>query len=371
MSAFLSCALLAAVPWTTIEAMGWFRADIDGTKYVPFNLPSGWTVAVENGNETHVVLTKSASIRKNQVGSISAKSSGLLQYTYRVRTTETLQDSEHTALTFTLNNFADTSVNNAFSTSSGGATASTEYVRSSVTVSNVMEKDNPVTVVKQLRMVYTGRLWTDLGSYKELLYDFGKRMTAYSHVTNMTMGGNMVACVASATSATRFIPTGMVFGNGGFSVPTDSFVKDADIDLYANGSLVDSFTDVITTPGSIDVMFVNLPTGTYDAFVRAESSVMKKITLSYTNGVWADAPAITLYYGDLNGDNVISQAEVGFVQANIGKNTSSTDWLDSSGNLFGWTPSMADIDGDGAVTSSDYNLVANNVGVRGDFPTSE
>ncbi len=105
-----------------------------------------------------------------------------------------------------------------------------------------------------------------------------------------------------------------------------------------------------------------LSSGNYKVYLRVPGSLRKRVDVTYDSSVGLSGVDATLLFGDLNGDNYVSQAEVDFVYANISTTVLPYQW-DVGDN---YSVGLCDFNRDGSVTSADYNLASPNVGYYGD-----
>jgi len=118
----------------------------------------------------------------------------------------------------------------------------------------------------------------------------------------------------------------------------------AQVELYKPGTnqLLEVHTGNLTAAGRFPVNFSY--NGTADMRVRVSGFLSVKLNSIVTStGQFSTS---TMYAGDTDSDNAITQIDVAAVQAKLGQ----------------FSATSADIDGDGQVTANDLKLVQNNVG---------
>lgn len=72
---------------------------------------------------------------------------------------------------------------------------------------------------------------------------------------------------------------------------------------------------------------------------------------------------MTFKFGDINGDNYVSQAEADFIFSKIGTTVNTSNFCDPAD---AFPSGNADFDQDGVITVTDWSCANANVGVTGD-----
>lgn len=192
---------------------------------------------------------------------------------------------------------------------------------------------------------------------------------ARNNVQRTGPGAGNVAVISSATATGKFYPTGVVFRgfpSGMLAGTTNSFLPYLRVEVNNVGGLVDRFLVGLDANSVATVLMDGIPTGNYDLFLRADGALRKKVSVSYVSSVGASGLDFGLKFGDLDGDNYVSAAEVQFVQNAVGTDVRTTGGWMGTDFAAALKPGMADFDKDGFVTNADYALVQNNSGTYGD-----
>lgn len=108
----------------------------------------------------------------------------------------------------------------------------------------------------------------------------------------------------------------------------------------------------------------DLPTGTYDIYVRVKGFLRKKFdNVSVTDGIYSGLTA-TLVNGDINRDNSIDVADYALISANYSLSDSDTTWDRIDENFV--APKDCDLNGDGSIDIADYAIISANYNQEGD-----
>ncbi len=109
---------------------------------------------------------------------------------------------------------------------------------------------------------------------------------------------------------------------------------------------VETKTVFTNNAGAFDVVLNSR--GHYDIYIKIPRFLRKK----YSNILTTTQPTLSplLYIGDVDNDNAVTQTDLAAIRNSLGA----------------YTTGLVDVDGDGRVTSNDYNIAAQNVGRQGD-----
>lgn len=363
----------------TFIAYGWKAAEINGAQYVKsqgHSLPSPWVCEIFETNATKVATSSGAGWRANQQGTIDDPEKGGVFFDYKVKTdrpTGFLNDLE---VRFTIVANASASGTVSFSGASGQSGASSGNVRTrviSVSPSNTEDSDSKSKTVKS-RILFKEQAWnsesdgTKSMTFTTRSYDLATLAVATCSGT----GGNYPAVSTGGSASFKFYPSGIKIISSGstsemISGSTNSFGEILFIDVFnANNVPLDNL-GIYLDSGTYKTSFDEFSNGSYKLYGFAPGSLRKKCEITWDSSTGLSGVDFTLEYGDLDGDNYISQDEVNYINSKIGTNVSSaTAWF---GDLLDGSPyrtGMADLNLDGQVTSADYNLASPNVGHYGD-----
>lgn len=175
--------------------------------------------------------------------------------------------------------------------------------------------------------------------------------------------GNSIAATAMATATAKFYPASFSTSTEALLAGTVNYPTGAmSIDIYTPlNVLVDLWTTNVEN--STYEIPPDLATGTYRIYFSIPyQSLRKRIDVSYSSLIGASGVNPTLLFGDLDGDNYVSQAEVDFVYSKIGQATYPGKYIAGDRYAIG----DCDFNCDGLITLADYNLAAPNVGLTGD-----
>lgn len=210
----------------------------------------------------------------------------------------------------------------------------------------------------------TGVIWTSHGSGSKAVVEFnmptiGVGVTA----TSGGSGGNSTVASATGIGVIKFYPASFTVGSAPTGIITgnlNSPVRTLLVDLYSSsGAPLSYYAADIDSSGNYS-LFPDEGSGSYRLYFSVPGSLRKRVDVTYDASTGLSGVSATLLYGDLDGDNYVSQAEAEFVAAKVGQ--PATDW--SYGDAYDIR--KADFDGDGTITSSDSAVAAANVGISGD-----
>lgn len=351
---------------TTITANGLVSATINGQTYTS-TLPPTWSLSIENGNQTRVGASGAASRLANQGGENKVGGSGHVTVGYTVVDSRTINSSDRVVFNYTRNLFVSATLSNYTETvesaSSGIADEALEISRQI----GVGTQDHSTTLAKKSSLVSSGSDWTPVtggksGTYQVTFYEiYSARAENHS-----PSSGNLTVSVAQGDTAVRIVPgTVQILSTDYLSMYVPSFVKSVSYQVMQGVDLlVDSGQDGLVY-GAMTVPMVGLAEGDYDIYIRAPRSLRRKVSVHFVPGSSPSYRPWVLYFGDIDGDNSVTQDEVNFVYSQIGASDATDAWYTDCGDPHGWLPVQADMNGDGQVTIADYNLVSGNVGMDG------
>ena len=225
--------------------------------------------------------------------------------------------------------------------------------------------------IAKLTVPLSGLAWlTNAGGYACVAKIWSGYLVASSGATGLGSGGNMFAASSGAAGGWSFYPSGAKSnapGTGILSISVPPGRNAVSIDLYnASGVLVDKW-GVAAEGGTSDLFIDDYAAGQYVLAFSARGTLVKKMTLNLDPTV-SQTVSPAWQYGDLDGDNVVSQAEVDFVAAHVGHVVSSSPVDYDKGPTLesDYAVADADLNGDGVVNQADVNLAQANLGVHGD-----
>ncbi len=194
----------------------------------------------------------------------------------------------------------------------------------------------------------------------------GGRTTGYHN----SPGGSMTVVTASSS--------------GGLDVDVTSFEKVATssaktiegtaplttnlplvFDVFSENNILELNTVTICeADGTFWIPMDGLADGLYHVYAKPFAGLRKRFDVLYTQAGLAGI-VIDFKWGDIDGDNRVTQSEVDFITAMIGMTKDHPDW-ESISLQYRRCPVDADIDRDGAITAVDLALALPNLGLIGD-----
>ena len=348
---------------TTITANGLVVATIEGQTYTG-SLPGNWSLSIENGNETRVGGTGGASRKGNETGQNKVGSSGTFTVGYSVVDSRTINSTDKVVFSYTKVQYAAGSLTSLFSYTEAAGTGGAGDAAAAASQLGAGQQNKDVTLPKKLAIVTNGSQWAAVSGGKKC--DF--QMTTYQYYSaraknNVNNGTTATVAVGQGDTGLRIVPTDVkIMSSGYLTINVPTFLKDITYQVYQGTDLLADSGQENLVSGEVTVPFDTFASGQYNIYFTATRALRKKLTVNYTSGTTPIFRPLTFYFGDIDGDNTITQAEVDFVNSMVGKTSATSDWYEDCGDPHGWVPAQADMNGDGQVTSADYNLVSGNVG---------
>lgn len=106
-------------------------------------------------------------------------------------------------------------------------------------------------------------------------------------------------------------------------------------------------------------MNTDLATGNYVVKYSCPGSLRRALTVSLVNGQTTTGVNVVLKFGDLDGDNYVSQSEVDFIYSKVGQSAVFNE-------TEAYNAAIADFDRDGTIENSEYLEANANSGMTGD-----
>ncbi len=337
-------------------------------------LPTGWGVWVES-NEGNVQVNASANRKKNQAGVTTRDWFGKADFLVNVQTTKTTTSkfsvtARHTGVATA---HAEVQFNNA--TAFGRASTSYPALKTrevKAHMGNIEDNDNlgPSSVKKGWN--FTGKTWTNMGgglSQIDLIMATGM-IAGKGVATSPGGGGNMVGSVGQGNAVEKIKVLALTMspssGNAGFVSGTrDSFIDHLQIEVRNNYNALLENWSVGGTPVDWDLPFGDYSDATYRLIFWAPSALRKRIDVNYVSSTGVSGVTVSLYYGDIDGNNAITQAEVDAINTYNGRTWLDAGWRDEIPSL-GCRVMDCDLNQDNQITAADYLLAVGNVGRVGD-----
>lgn len=218
-------------------------------------------------------------------------------------------------------------------------------------------------VTKKYPLEFPGMTWTSYGSGSKAVFTFDvTTLGIAARAISGGAGGN--ATVASARSVASYklypssfsvgsFPVGRIAGSAG--TPGDFIF----LDLYtAAGSPLSDYMAKIDSSGNYRV-YPDEGSGSYRAYFYLAGTLRKRVDITYDSTTGLNGVNPSLVYGDLDGDNTITQSEADFVTSKIG---CAAEWT------YGepYDARFADFDRDGTIEAAEAATANANVGLSGD-----
>lgn len=183
-------------------------------------------------------------------------------------------------------------------------------------------------------------------------------------------GGNGIAVTATATGAERIKaiglkPAGSSGNYAGFVMGTmESFLESLTIEIRNPfNALID--TQMVSSDTAEWWLPFDYADGDYRLYFTAPGSLKKRVDITYASSVGVGGLDISLYYGDFDGNNVVTQTEVDAILAKVGTTVYTNAWFENVDGI-GCMVGDLDINQDLQITAADYLLAVGNVGRVGD-----
>lgn len=353
-------ALASSSTWLAIA--GWHVATIDGSTYTAGYdaLPTGWSYALED-NEYIIRNVQSGMRKANQSGTDPNESLGsvTMRFMYHSNDSALPQASYRVLSYYEFSAEANTEKTGAFAM----GISKIHYWSTASAVSSDMGPGTNVTINKGPIKSVGGLSWTgSAGSWdSQVLYLPLPPMVSFGSASNNGGSGNWTCAYAKGTCKARVqvslqslnIARAEGSTNAKGIVTAEPFINNVSQGVYSGE----------VASGSYGVNF-DVGSGTMTVKFWSPGALRKAVSLTLTDNQTSTGNTVTLKYGDLNGDNYVSQAEVDYIYSKIGTQLNSITAILSAGDPYNCA--LADFDQDGTVTSSDWAEADDNVGVTGD-----
>jgi hypothetical protein len=376
--------LIAMITVTVVprwEPSGWVTAAIDGQSYVKasgHSLPNDtqsqggqrqWLSSVESDGITTKVQAKSISQRKgNQTPAVAGDTKGTVFVGFTYVNSTALQNTMRVAFEERLGPAASAQSDRNLAKASGHGQSS-EFASGRAAAQmpgSSFDEKAPTPKTLRYSSAITSSWVNESNGEKSWSFAIGRSHGATSYANaNGSGGGNLTVAIGKGYPWSTIKPIGIrstsITSTETYAGSTNAFGR-LFLDFYTQyGAPVNLYcTDVVSGAAEF---WVDDAAGTYHTYVHAKGALRKKLTVSWDPASGLSGLDLNVKYGDLNGDNYVSQAEVDFVFASIGSTSGTLAWWDVSG----FAPMDCDFNQDGTVSMADYLLASPNAGVTGDF----
>lgn len=373
----IACAPPPAAFADSILALGWVSCtvtDLSGTHiytYPQQSLPQyGANAEVVDTNATKLTLSRTASRKGNSNPALKSELTKVeCTVAYELRRSTPVSSPSDVVLRYSLvanTSLALTVEHSASGTKARGfAVTQDPRVVSGPKEITGIQTDNhsggPTTVKTHKRFPY--QAWETYGSGSRTFVGIVMPTidVGVSAVSGGS-GGNTTVAIATGIGIIKLYPSSFSTGTptgiitGTINTPLDMCF----VDIFSTSGTPLSFYGAPVDSSSGYEVLLDEGAGSYRAYFHAPGSLRKRIDINYDPSMGLSGVNVTLLYGDLNGDNYVSQAEADFVTNKIGLPAVSCSDSDA------YDIRVADFDKDGEITSTDAAVAAANVGVSGD-----
>lgn len=375
--AFLCVSGIAAADTLTIVKWLSMTTYIDSfqnqtiTNY-PNTPPTGWNISVAN-NIGQLNCTSSTSKKRNQSGLTSLYRFGSATFEAKVETTKI--PSSYCALNvlYTGGSSATATASWADCFSSGAGTLVHPKLKTREVFTALPVQEDSVTLgpgSEKLTLKYNNVNWTTNNGVSEATFAV-KASSMSSKAASYSPGGgsNMLATSGNGSVEGKIQIGGITMSpdnfHAGFITGSANIFQDL-IRIEIRNEY-NALMDVWWSRDSVGYFTfpMELPDGNYRLYFTADTSLRKRVDVTYVASTGVQGVNVTLQYGDLDGNNHVSQLEVDTVYANIGKVNTQKAFFDMiRGKNYGVED--CDINLDGEITMVDYLIALANLNAIGD-----
>jgi hypothetical protein len=378
----LAATAVTAFSVPTFTALGWTKARINGqtyTKSLGHELPANWFCSVQLGSKTQTSGNAPTGLRANQVGTDRKVEEGDITFQYRV--VQGVSSSSQTTWfalitkTFMASAEGDVFVPGCTGSSSAKVGAASIAITYGPQTTNQSKTVGPLSSKKWYKLPPLS--WNPHpnqgGLYEAIFHSTSPLHKANSKVTNPADTGDMQAIMGLGSATYTYHPTSLAYklpeSSAGWFEGTTNVLGDQDLDADVynayNAPLERTGSNVVNGEWAMNFGYMEFKSGEYRIYFYSRGTLRKRIDIEWNNDLGLAGLHVELLYGDLDGDNFISQEEVDYIFASIGKHEGMGEafyWDDDNP----WCPYDCDFNLDGSVTVADYLLAASNAGKKGD-----
>lgn len=358
----LSCIAGSAQAAIWLSLATWSTANIDGVDLEngTDSLPAGWSVAWVN-DELVVTNAQTGKRRANQSGTDVQKSFGHVNLAFQFSSDSGSMPITSVRVTTYYDMTAEANTEKVGASSHGIAIINGWAAPLATSVdlgpgSNWTVNKGPIKHTSTLSWTGSSGNWTSQQIALKL-----NEMLAEGKASNNGGSGNWTAAFgkgvtkARVTAAIMYLNIARAEGttNAKTHVVAEPFLNNVSQGLYQTA----------VASGNYQADF-DLSTGSYVTKFWTQGALRKSVTLSLTENQTTSGNTVTFKFGDLNGDNYVSQAEADFIFGKIGTHLNSVSVMFNPADAY-WL-AYADFDQDGYITTTDWTEASSNVGITGD-----
>jgi hypothetical protein len=352
----------------TVTCGGILGVNLNGTAYPTTGpMPLGASFTYSATAPKFMISARATLPTRPARSSVSVRNQGFFAFVFNLRTTRSSPSSQRLQIRYTLTETAGCAGVSHGTTGKSQSNASVTMAKDSLSLSGVdQEIHTPVTKSKKksTKVLPAGAAFylNPDGSYSA---DFGFQTEDHTAWAKASYGTATNVDAIGSTSST-FSAMRVVWNPKTARGSTHAFLKSLEFEIETStGTPVDEWS-VDTDGGFADLALDEYSAGAYNLYVKTTGALRKLIPITYDGLNDVTGLDFSLHFGDLDGDNAVSSAEVSYVLSAVGASVADGDsWMEVP---FGGTfaPYMADLDRDGAVTTADYSLALASLGLTGD-----
>lgn len=354
--------MVAAYP--TLADIGWKEATIDGAYYLRGldNLPAGWSEDLSVNGEARITALKSSTRKAYQGGSVTAQTEGTVILVCRF--TSATQPSS--AFFVRCSTYFD--MTTEANTEKTGASAQAFSDGGGFTCPRAYSSDYGPGATFTVNKGPLKRFWRNLqwtpdagGGWTTNMLEISRPALRCTAIASNNAGqGNWTAAYAKGVSSVRVqasIDNKLLARVEGSTNAMAQMIAEP----YANN--VSQGLYAVDVASSIQGTDFDLDTGMYVIKFWAQGALRKALSVNVIAGQTVGGVDVALKFGDLDGDNFVSQAEVDFLSMKVGTVLNATNSINP---LDPYVLSYGDFDRDGTISSADWLSAQANVGLTGD-----
>ncbi len=375
------CSFLAPPPTAPVAdeiiCHGWLSCTVEdfvsGTHTYTFpnqSLPQyGANAEIVDTNATKLTLTRTATRKGNSSPALKGeitKANWLIRYELRRSTAVTSPSDVIFRYSLVANTSLGLTVENSNSGTKARGFAQTQepnVVSGPKSIQGIQTYSHSGTKTVKSHKRIPGAGWESYGSGSRTFLDLDTpSIDVVISAQTGGSGGNQTVAIATGTGIIKLYPSSFSVGTtttiitGTINTPFEMCFVDI---FSASGTPLSFYSAPVDSSGDYEVL-LDEGAASYRAYFHVPGSLRKRVDVTYDPSVGLSGINVTLLYGDLDGDNYVSQAEADFVASQVGSPAIYCNDADA------YDIRIADFDKDGQITSADSAVVAANVGVSGD-----
>ena len=371
MGAFASADTFTIIKWLQLTSYADSYSNQTVTNY-PNTPPTGWTISVAN-NTGQLNCVASTNKKRNQSGITNLYRFGAATFEVKVETTKTPTSTCSLNVLFSGGASATATAGWSDACSIASSTLARPAYKTRSVLAMLPTEEDSTTLgpgSEKRAVTFNNVNWTTNNGVSEATFTVpSSSVSAKSSSSSPGGGSNMMATTGNGSVESKIQIGGLKMApsgtNAGFiSGSVNGYTDDLFIEIR---NVYNAVVDGWGTGGSAtSYMFpMELADGDYRLYFKAPGSLRKRVDVTYVGSTGLSGVNVTLLYGDLDGNNQVSSAEVALIYANIGKTNMQQSFFDIVlGTNYGIED--CDLNKDGSITSVDYLIALANSGAVGD-----